>query len=69
MGLAQGTRLGPYEILGTIGAGGLGEVYRAKDPRLKRDVTRTSSGPLRGPWKWEGKSQVDPLPVSSVVAI
>jgi Tol biopolymer transport system component len=38
MTLAQGTRLGPYEILGTIGAGGMGEVYRAKDPRLKRDV-------------------------------
>ena len=62
MGLAQGTRLGPYEILGTIGAGGMGEVYRAKDPRLKRDVTRTSSGPLRGPWKWEGKSLRVPLP-------
>ena len=38
MGLTQGTKLGPYEILGTIGAGGMGEVYRAKDPRLKRDV-------------------------------
>src|SRR6476660_6734760 len=38
MALAQGTRLGPYEVLGTIGAGGMGEVYRARDPRLKRDV-------------------------------
>src|SRR5512132_3178205 len=38
MALGQGTKLGPYEILGTIGAGGMGEVYRAKDPRLKRDV-------------------------------
>src|ERR1700750_1707937 len=38
MTLSQGNRLGPYEILGTIGAGGMGEVYRAKDPRLKRDV-------------------------------
>src|SRR5580765_5983158 len=38
MALAQGTRLGPYEVLGTIGAGGMGEVYSAKDPRLKRDV-------------------------------
>jgi Tol biopolymer transport system component len=36
--LSSGTKLGPYEILATIGAGGMGEVYRAKDPRLKRDV-------------------------------
>src|SRR6202165_323575 len=33
-----GTRLGPYEILAPIGAGGMGEVYRAKDPRLGREV-------------------------------
>jgi serine/threonine protein kinase len=38
MSLAAGTRLGPYEILAPIGAGGMGEVYRAKDPRLGRDV-------------------------------
>jgi serine/threonine protein kinase len=38
MTLAAGSRLGPYEILGQIGAGGMGEVYRAKDPRLGRDV-------------------------------
>jgi eukaryotic-like serine/threonine-protein kinase len=38
MTLSQGTRLGPYEILAPIGAGGMGEVYRAKDPRLGRDV-------------------------------
>jgi eukaryotic-like serine/threonine-protein kinase len=38
MGLSPGTKLGPYEILATIGAGGMGEVYRAKDPRLKREV-------------------------------
>jgi serine/threonine protein kinase len=36
--LSAGTRLGPYEILALIGAGGMGEVYRAKDPRLGRDV-------------------------------
>ena len=31
-------RLGPYEIVGLIGAGGMGQVYRARDPRLERDV-------------------------------
>ncbi|MFY9549859.1 MAG: protein kinase [Thermoanaerobaculia bacterium] len=38
MTLANGTRLGPYEIVAPVGAGGMGEVYRARDERLKRDV-------------------------------
>ena len=38
MPLAVGTRLGPYETLAPIGAGGMGEVYRAYDPRMGRDV-------------------------------
>ena len=38
MSVSIGTRLGPYEILAFIGAGGMGEVYRAKDSRLGRDV-------------------------------
>ena len=38
MTLSAGDKLGPYEILAPIGAGGMGEVYRARDPRLNRDV-------------------------------
>src|SRR5579863_6586976 len=38
MSLAPGTTVGPYEILAPIGAGGMGEVYRARDTKLKRDV-------------------------------
>ncbi len=51
MSLAPSTRLGPYEILSAIGAGGMGEVYRARDTRLERTVaikvlpTHLSSNP------------------------
>src|SRR5262245_47971123 len=38
MTISPGTRLGPYEIVAPIGAGGMGQVYRARDKRLSRDV-------------------------------
>jgi serine/threonine protein kinase len=38
MSLPSGTRLGPYEIVGPLGVGGMGEVYRARDAKLQREV-------------------------------
>src|SRR5262249_31077495 len=46
--LAPGARLGPYEIVAPLGAGGMGEVYRARDPRLGRDVALKVMAPGEG---------------------
>ena len=50
-----GTRLGPYEITAAIGAGGMGEVFRARDTKLNRDVAikvlRPSSLETRSAWR------------------
>jgi serine/threonine protein kinase len=49
MALMIGARLGPYEITAAIGAGGMGEVYRARDTRLDRTVAITARPPVVHP--------------------
>jgi eukaryotic-like serine/threonine-protein kinase len=49
MALQPGTRLGPYEFLSLIGAGGMGEVYRGRDTRLDRSVALKVLAPTLAP--------------------
>src|SRR5258706_6835110 len=57
MELSAGDKLGPYEILSPIGAGGMGEVYRARDPRLNRDVAiKVSSAQFSERFEREAKA-------------
>ena len=46
MALTSGTRLGPYEVTAQIGVGGMGEVYRATDTKLKRDAVNPGYRPM-----------------------
>ena len=61
MNLPAGTRLGPYEILSALGAGGMGEVYKARDTRLERTVavkvlSGSSSADLRQRFEREARA-------------
>ena len=48
MPLTEGTKVGPYEVIAPAGAGGMGEVYRARDTRLNREVAIKVSVPRLG---------------------
>jgi len=65
--LEYGTKLGPYEVLGAIGAGGMGEVYRARDTRLNRMVAvKVLSGGLAGDAHFRERFEMEARAVSSL---
>jgi eukaryotic-like serine/threonine-protein kinase len=65
MTLASGNKLGPYEILSLLGAGGMGEVYRARDTRLERMVAIAYAG--AGPRPSAAKKDLDSDPFSDIL--
>ena len=48
MALSEGTKIGPYEVIGLIGQGGMGEVWQARDTKLDRDVALKAAIALKG---------------------
>src|SRR6266851_3247545 len=57
MDLQSGAQLGPYEIVSRIGRGGMGEVWKARDPRLNRDIAiKTSHAGFSGRFQKEAQS-------------
>src|SRR5690348_1157694 len=57
MAIASGVRLGPYEIVAPAGSGGMGDVYRARDVRLDRDVAvKTLKGPFTERFEREARA-------------
>ncbi len=72
MSLSSGSRLGPYEIVSAIGAGGMGEVYRARDARLGREVAIKvlPSSTASGNWMWlveRGGNKIGRITTSGVI--
>ena len=74
MPLASGMRLGPYEIMEALGSGGMGEVYRARDPRLDRDIAikvlnEETSGSVGGRARFEREAAAGALNHANTLAV
>ncbi len=67
--LEAGRRLGPYEVVALIEAGGMGEVYRARDTRLGRDVVHAGLGENHRALGWLGKSLDASDPESMILPV
>jgi len=65
MPLAAGMRLGPFEVLSRLGAGGMGEVWRARDSRLQREVANAIASDLSTAVAQSGKTENPSLRAAS----